>query len=218
MDATPQRFAYHCLPLVMANQFGWELLCPTNVSASWNGDAGPAAVSLRFDGAPSASIASHFGSGIITFFPGYIFRTPPEFDLLVTGPANYIKAGACPLEGLVETGWSPYTFTMNWKITQHQSEIRFEKGEPIARILPLPHNYLGTFEPHIMPLDANGELSTQFSAWVRRRATFARSLADLARDDALKHWTRDYFEGLDQGGKVAQDHLTRLDLKEFKAI
>src|SRR5579885_1644744 len=29
--------AYHCLPLVIANQWGWQILCPTDVRVSWDG-------------------------------------------------------------------------------------------------------------------------------------------------------------------------------------
>ncbi|MDH3733937.1 MAG: DUF6065 family protein, partial [Gemmatimonadota bacterium] len=28
MDELPDRFAYRCLPLLIANQSGWDLLCP----------------------------------------------------------------------------------------------------------------------------------------------------------------------------------------------
>jgi hypothetical protein len=37
MDETPQRFAYRCLPLSMANQAGWFVGCPASFVATWNG-------------------------------------------------------------------------------------------------------------------------------------------------------------------------------------
>ena len=40
MDAFPGRFAYRCLPMVMANQSGWIIRCPLNFSAKWNGKLG----------------------------------------------------------------------------------------------------------------------------------------------------------------------------------
>src|SRR5271156_2945483 len=33
MDDSPH--AYKCLPLVIANQWGWQILCPTKVVVSW---------------------------------------------------------------------------------------------------------------------------------------------------------------------------------------
>ena len=32
-----EEHAYHCLPLVMANQWGWQVLCPTDVRVTWDG-------------------------------------------------------------------------------------------------------------------------------------------------------------------------------------
>ena len=37
MDETVDRFAYRCLPVAIANQVGWDLLCPIAFSAKWNG-------------------------------------------------------------------------------------------------------------------------------------------------------------------------------------
>jgi hypothetical protein len=37
MDDFPDRHAYRCLPLSIANAFGWEVLCPIPVEIRWNG-------------------------------------------------------------------------------------------------------------------------------------------------------------------------------------
>src|SRR4051812_19074911 len=29
--------AYQCLPMVVANQWGWQVLCPTDVRVAWDG-------------------------------------------------------------------------------------------------------------------------------------------------------------------------------------
>ena len=50
--------------------------------------------------------ASHFGDGILTWHLPILFRTPPGYNLLVRGPANYPKDAVSPLEGIVETDWA----------------------------------------------------------------------------------------------------------------
>ena len=40
MEATSQRFAYRCLPLNIANAYGWEVLCNTSFLATWTGGGG----------------------------------------------------------------------------------------------------------------------------------------------------------------------------------
>ena len=48
MDELPH--AYKCLPLVMANQWGWQILCPTDVLVTWDGS--PSLTGLRVEVAP----------------------------------------------------------------------------------------------------------------------------------------------------------------------
>ena len=62
MDATPEKFAYRCLPLNIANGQGWELLNEHAFTASWNGSAAFDAVRVVADeGAPPPGAMSHFG-------------------------------------------------------------------------------------------------------------------------------------------------------------
>jgi len=79
MDATPESFAYRCLPLNIANAHGWEILNPHGFSAEWNGGAGTDAVTVRPDpGAdPRRMAVSLFGQGVLTFHVEAILRTPP---------------------------------------------------------------------------------------------------------------------------------------------
>lgn len=88
MDASPSRHPYRCLPLSVANAYGWTLLSPASFAIHWNG--GPDASDIRFqplDGFAQLGryLQSNFGGGIVTFHVGYIFRTEPGWDLLVTG-------------------------------------------------------------------------------------------------------------------------------------
>ena len=138
MDRTDQGFAYRCLPLNIANAHGWLLLNPVPFVAQWNGGPEVGAVDLFAHAADSPLLASsHFGHGVLTFNVNALFRTEPGYDLMVTGPLNQPKDGIQPLTGVVETDWSPFTFTMNWKFTRKHSPIAFERDEPFCMILPL---------------------------------------------------------------------------------
>ena len=88
IEDLPERFAYRCLPLAIANQVGWELLNPVAFTASWNGKDGLDAIKIRFHDEPSPLIGSHFGHGVLTFTPGYLFRTTKSHNLYVKGPAT----------------------------------------------------------------------------------------------------------------------------------
>ena len=158
MDAAHLRHPYRCLPLNIANQNGWVLTCPTDVRCYWYGGPNPADLEVKFDGPPDPVVSSHFGSGVLTFSVPYLFRTPPGVNLWVKGPANWIKDGVQPLEGVVETDWASSTFTMNWKVTRVCEWVAFKAGDPIAMLVPIPRGLTEGMVPKLTPLDANPEL------------------------------------------------------------
>ncbi len=62
MDETNQRFAYRCLPLVIANQCGWMIHCPFGFTAKWNGNADQKAIRFWYhQRKKDARVSSHFG-------------------------------------------------------------------------------------------------------------------------------------------------------------
>ncbi len=135
VTATPRRDwmhvkddnAYRCLPLTMANQLGWFVLNPAGFVVEWTGDGVRSPVEITFDEPLSPRqrhyVEDHFGNGIVTWHIPYLFRTPPGYNLLVRGPANWIKDGIQALEGMIESDWIDATFTMNWKITRSHTPI-----------------------------------------------------------------------------------------------
>jgi hypothetical protein len=240
MDASHQRAPYRCLPLVIANQAGWFLPCPASFTAYWDGGLFKENVQIIFD--PPAGqanppglfapivvsadvpnpdaysdlrISSHFGSGIITFSIPYLFRTPRGINLWVKGPSNRFKDGVQPLEGVVETDWLSATFTMNWKLTRPHYSVRFERGEPICMIVPIPRGLAEQMKPMYASLDSNPKLEHDYREWDRSRTVFNASLASLNPEAVKRGWQRDYMQGRSITGERAQEHQTKLQLREF---
>ena len=138
MDETPESFAYRCLPLNIANAHGWEVLSPCAFDAIWTGENGTDALTIRPAAGtkPERCPVSLFGHGIVTFHIEGIFRTPQGWSLWVGGSPNRAKDGIAPLTGIVETDWSPFTFTMNWRFTRANHWIHVDAMEPICFLFP----------------------------------------------------------------------------------
>jgi hypothetical protein len=136
MDKLPH--AYKCLPLVIANQWGWQVLCPTDIIVTWDGTESLAGLQVQVEPQYTPAIKSQFGSGIITFSPPWLFRTPPGWDLYLKGPSNRWKPNCVPLEGVIETWWLNYTFTINWKLVE-PGTVTFARGESLGHLVPVPH-------------------------------------------------------------------------------
>ncbi len=136
MERANDKFPYRCLPLVIANQFGWDVINPATFRAVWNGGSQPSDVQINFPTRNTSNlIQTHFGEGVLTFTLGHLFQTPPGINLWVGGPPNWPKDGIIALQGVVETDWCPATFTMNWLFTRPNHPIHFEAGEPYCRYL-----------------------------------------------------------------------------------
>lgn len=216
IEALPERFAYRCLPLTMANQTGWELLNPVAFTARWNGKDGLDAIKIRFHGESSPLVGSHFGHGVLTFAPGYLFRTTKAHNLWVKGPANRPKDGIAPLEGMIETDWAPFTFTMNWQFTRHRHKVTFEQGEPVCTIFPYPRHYARKFEAVRQPLGADRKLYQQYVDWRNDRLVFNEKLKEAGSDAQKERWQRKYMMGRDMEDRTFAGHETKLHMQEFK--
>lgn len=217
MNATSQRFANRCLPLLIANQAGWCILNDVPVRMSWNGSTALDAVSITYEGPPPGCRAvTHFGEGIVTWNIPYLFRTPPGWNLLVRGPANWPKDSICALEGIVETDWTPATFTMNWKFTRPNTEVRFERGEPIGMIVPQRRGELEEFQPVIASLASDPATRMDYQAWTRDRTRFLTGLAAGSSDVEREGWQRHYFQGRLPDNTRVPEHQTKLKLQHFK--
>ncbi|HEX4293389.1 MAG TPA: DUF6065 family protein [Rhizomicrobium sp.] len=217
MDAFPERHAYRCLPLAIANAYGWEILSPCALDIEWNGGAQSADIRIRAtDGYPYVEhvCASNFTRGIVTFHTGYLFRTSPGWQLMATGPFNKPKHGIAPLTGLIETDWLPYPFTMNWQLTA-PGKVHFEKGEPVCLIFPVPQGALNGLTPVVKPVASEPDLERQLGVWRDKRVEFMRGYNALDPAVLKQAWQKFYFRGeLPEAGTKAPSHEQKLRLNE----
>lgn len=217
MDAYPRRQAYGCLPMVMANMHGWEILSPIAFTAIWNGGDSKDSLAVLEDDGDSREIFSHFGSGIVSYKLPAVFSTEPGYDLVVQGPPNSPIEGATPLTGIVETDWLWSSISMNWKLTQPIKAVRFRKGQPICQIFPVRRGELEAFEPEIRSLSHEPALAEYIKEWSDLRRHYNEALKDPDSEERRKKWPGHYRRGVNlHGEKVAPDtHRTRLRLKPF---
>jgi len=221
MDGAKDQWPNRCLPLLVANEAGWVLLNTHRFRATWNGGDRPEAVQILYDDAvpDPAPVSSHFGLGIITFRVPYLFRTPPGWNLLARGPANWSKDGVSALEGLVETDWTCATFTMNWKLTRAHHSVEFEEGEPFCMIVPQRRGELEGFMPRIRTIESEPAIQQEAEAFTKGRDLIQarKQMFRYSQDfDQYKlAWEGHYYRGLTSGNEPAPGHQTRRHLSPF---
>lgn len=207
MDDSLYRMAYRCVPMVAANTLGWEILNPVACEAVWNGDSTPQGIDVSYyDEKNPESPLSHFGSGILTWDIPFLFRTPPGYGLLVTGPANTARSGIVPLEAFINSDWLPYVFKMNWKFTEMNKTLHFEKGEPVCRIFPYPKDCGDSMEMEIRSLDDDPEFRQRVLEWRDDRENSEKEALQNPYADYKKRWNRNYVRGQDSAGNKQEAH------------
>ncbi|MGH2763285.1 MAG: DUF6065 family protein [Thermoleophilaceae bacterium] len=220
MNATSERFANRCLPLLMANQAGWVLLNPAPFEATWDGGDAASALTIGYppDTPEERRIAvSHFGFGIITFGFHDVLCTPPGYNLFARGPTNSPKDGVCALDGLIETDWSATPFTMNWKLTR-PGTVAFAQDEAFCQIAPQRRGELERFRPEFRSLKDEPALARRISAW-----SACRIMVDMGKQATRaagnrkwrRFWLEDYFKGRAPTGESSPEHQTTLRLASF---
>ncbi|MEJ0019241.1 MAG: DUF6065 family protein [Acetobacteraceae bacterium] len=219
MDAFNDRHAYRCLPLTIANAHCWEILAPGGFEISWNGRAAAEDLTVRpMDDWPATLpfedfARSNFARGIVTLHTGYLFRTPPGWNLLATGPFNEPRLGIWPLSGIMESDWLPYPFTMNWQMLA-PGTVRFHKDEAFCAVMPLPKSYLPDWEVAIHDLADDPVLGAEQQTFQASRVQFLARMQSGDQEAIKQAWQRHYFVGRHPDGTKVDEHVNKLRLAE----
>ena len=208
-----------CLPMLIANQSGWELRNRCGFTATWVGEQNGVDVKITPDKRDTERFLplGHFGNGILTWHLPMLFRTPPGYNLLVRGPANYPKDAVSPLEGIVETDWASASFSMSWKLTRKLMPVRFEVDEPICMIVPQRRAELEEFAPELRPIESDENLQRTHEFFLRSRDA-AKQIEQVQRVSAGEQveWQGDYTRGRQSDGEPGTpEHQTRRRLRSF---
>jgi hypothetical protein len=133
------------------------------------------------------------------------------------GPPNEPKDGIYPLQGLIETEWLPFPFTMNWQMTR-PGKVRFEKGEPFCFLTLVQDQPLEEVQPSLKLLADNPKLFEEYKAWAESRGDFNKKLIQRDAEATKQGWQRHYMKGQKVSGGEAQTHQTKRKLKAPKPV
>lgn len=209
MDKTTDKHPYKCIPVTRANAHGWTIRLPHDVVVMWDGGDQPANLQVLEGGHMENGIEmvdTSLGSGVLSFHSHMLVKTPKPYNLYVTGAPNELVKGAVPLTGVVETWWSPYTFTMNWKIRYTNRPVLFPKGLGYVHFFPINSIELEQWSTIVKPI-AEHPFFNEHIEWSKDRAQNPQK-----RHDYYKH-------GVDPSGCPIADpefHKLKLALQEPK--
>ena len=212
MSETDEKYAYKCLPLNIANQYGWFVPSPFDFKVSWYGGSGPDDVKIF--GIPeqySGIVSSYFGHATFTINLDFIVKTPEKYSLYIRGMPNRGYQILNPLDAIVETDWLPFTFTYNFKFTD-AGVVEFKKGDPLFSFFPIKRNTVENFKIISQSIQKDWQLLGDFLEYKNTREKHVRE----RYLDGYK-FQKFYLDG--RGPKKIyniKNHIKRLFFKEVK--
>lgn len=169
--------AYRCVPLSIANTFGWDILLPENLDVEWDGGVGKEHVTSYLN---PQLYESHFGSGTFTINAGYTWKTNEDYQLMVTTYPNPDQYDIVSLSAIIETDRLMYPWFLTCKITR-PGRYQLKAGTPVARVIPIKINDL---------IDCNINLSKEPEDYKEYRLWMAkeRDKIDLKKEQWQKFY------------------------------
>ena len=132
MDNTYNKHAYQCLPMTVANVYGWEIVMEEDLVVQWDGgNTPPIILSGEITSSGRVQAISSI-IGMISINMGWVINTEDGYNTWVTGSPNYFVDGATPLTATLPSYWWPDESQMNWKITKIGEPVTFAAGTPFC--------------------------------------------------------------------------------------
>lgn len=132
MDDTYNKHAYQCLPMTVANVYGWEIVMEEDLVVQWDGGNTPPVI-LSGETTSSGRVQAISSIiGMISINMGWVINTEDGYNTWVTGSPNYFVDGATPLTATLPSYWWPDESQMNWKITKIGEPVTFAAGTPFC--------------------------------------------------------------------------------------
>ncbi len=136
MENTPDKHAYHCFPVTMANSIGWTLSCPVDLKFIWNGITDTTPDTVKILSGEQYGYTGR-GQGTVSLMTGLIFKSKQDVSLLTINCLNYFYEDFEVMASLISTSFYPNELPLAIKAKTANKEIIIKAGTPIATIIPI---------------------------------------------------------------------------------
>ncbi|MFM6944067.1 MAG: DUF6065 family protein [Bacteroidota bacterium] len=179
MHKSKEKFVYKCLPLGIANQYGWAVASPVDFTVSWYGGREHNDVEIYSDDPnfDSERFVAHFGEATFTLLLDFLIQTPENYSIYIRGIPNQDYGILKPLDAIVETDWLPFTFTYNFKFME-PGTVDFKKGDPLFCFFPIERNTVENFTLKAKSLVDNVELNKDFEEYAKARDVLVHTYSE----------------------------------------
>jgi len=201
--------AYFCLPLTIANQYGFGIKSLSTFDVTWNGGDRPEDVDIKFIDKSNSTfqiISAHFGMGTFSMQNHMVWKTPENINLITMNPPNMFIDGITNMNGVVEADNLKRDFTFTLRITRPNHTIRINRGDIISAILPVQRYVADKFKL----VRGDEEFGQDYVNHIKdqsQKFAYERSNEDIHKQHRNG---RRYFDGIDADGCPFHDHQPKI--------
>ena len=207
MDIVPERHAYNCFPLSLANRLGWGISFPEDISFIWDGINDPTSTHVKILSGEKYVHADR-GNRSISFNTGISFKTTEDKNLSILTmpvPNQFIDGTQC-MTTIVSTSVLPAEFPVAWMITKANEVITIPANTPVAAFFPISLSDIQDYEMVIRPAQ---EMYTP--EYVEHLTKNGNASQEKNRVGIWTHFYRDAIDYL--GNKVGRHEAKKIVLK-----
>jgi len=195
-DPKTKNHAKFCMPLLIANGLGYDILSPATFEIEWDGDEKHDANVNIIDRCSHGFVDNHSAHGSFTVQAQFVPKTEEGYYTYIKGIPN-IRRPFSVMEGLIESWWNPAHFGIVC-LCNYPSKFTIKKGEPLARMVLLHQDAIK------VSLEAKDD---QFQIFQRKEFLDKR-------EKQVGH-VLDYFKGLYPNGQKTEHHIKPNVFKEL---
>ena len=187
-DSKTKHHARFCMPLLMANGVGYDILSPTTFEIEWDGSELHDARVKIIDNSSHGIVDNHSSRGSFTVQTGFVPKTEEGYFIYIKGIPN-IRRPFSVMEGLIESWWSPANFGIVC-LCNSPGKFLVKKGEPLARMILL----------HQDAIDVDIEIKDNEFEVPQRKEFIEKRIKETGH-------ILDYFKGLYPNGEKTSHHI-----------
>lgn len=136
MDQTPDKHAYHCFPVTLANTVGWTISAKSDIKFIWDGLNDTTGDHIKILEGEDLAYTGR-GQSTVSFNTNIIFRTEKDLSFLTVNVPNYFHQDFEVMSSVISTSFYPHPLPLAIKVKTANKEITIKAGTPIATIIPL---------------------------------------------------------------------------------
>jgi hypothetical protein len=203
MDATPDKHAYRCFPVTLANTIGWTISPNHDVSFIWDGIVDTTDSHVKILNGEKIAYTGR-GQATVSFNTGLIFRSEKDISLMVLPLPNYFISDFVPMSSVISTSFYPHDFPLAIRVLKENKEITIKAGEPIAVLLPISLSSLReesiVIEKFIAP-----------DGYYEKTKSYGDAAQEINKSGKFTDWYRDAVD--ENGNSVGEHEVKSLKLK-----